>query len=217
MPRLPFLLLLGLFSALASPASAQLKWENPWQEFNRDPEDESVEATFRFTNAGTGPVTVKSVKTSCGCTTAKLEQKTYLPGQSGAVVADFRFGSRTGDQRKIITVKTEDGAQQELNIVVYIRKAMSLSPGLVHWKSGTPAAPQAVTLQAEPGQKINVTGVTSPSPHFSVQLETIAPGTQYRVLVTPASTASREKTEIRIQTDYPADAPRAYTIFARIK
>lgn len=206
-----------IFCAASSPAFAQLKWENPWQEFQRDPEVEYVEATFKFTNTGATPVSVKSVKTSCGCTTAEMAKKTYLPGETGVVTANFHFGDRVGAQRKIVTVKTVDGISQDLNIVVYIHRAMTLTPSLVYWKKAQDALPQAVTLNTEPGQVVHVTRVTSPNPRFAVQLETVTEGAQYRVLIAPTSTVEKDKAEITVQTDYPPDAPRAYTIYARIK
>src|SRR5689334_11783533 len=90
--------------ALGAPAFAQLKWDKPWQEFHRVPEEDHLETKFTFRNAGPSPVTIKSVKTSCGCTTARLEKNLYAPGETGEVVTRFNFGDRKGAHRKLITV-----------------------------------------------------------------------------------------------------------------
>jgi len=60
------------------------------------PSDAAVEAGFAFRNAGDAPVTITGVRTSCGCTAAALEQKTYAPGESGRIDVRFGFGARTG-------------------------------------------------------------------------------------------------------------------------
>ncbi|MGB8166405.1 MAG: DUF1573 domain-containing protein [Chthoniobacteraceae bacterium] len=210
------LLLLALLCC-APPALAQLQWEKPWQEFHRPPEDDYLETKFNFRNAGTSPVTIKSVKTSCGCTTAHLEKKTFSPGEKGEIVTRFTFGQRTGGHRKLITVTTADGARQELNLVVFIHPALTVSPALVFWKVGQPAEAQMVHLAAEPGTTVRVKSVTSSNPRLSATLKAIKAGEHYALSVKPADTTQRESAELTVETDYPSDAPRAFTIHARIK
>jgi Protein of unknown function (DUF1573) len=212
-----FRLLLFALLGCASTAFAQLKWDKPWQEFHRPPEDDHLETTFSFRNSGSTPVTIKSVKTSCGCTTAKLDKNTYAPGEKGEVVARFSFGQRKGAHRKLITITTDDDARQELNLVVFIHPALAVSPALVFWKVGQPAVAQTVQLTAEPGTTVRVKSVTSSNPRLSATLKTNKPGEEYALSVRPADTAQRETAELIVQTDYPPDAPRAFTIHARIK
>jgi hypothetical protein len=44
------------------------------------PGQASYTAEFAFENAGDEPVTIESVRTSCGCTAAELEKAVYRPG-----------------------------------------------------------------------------------------------------------------------------------------
>jgi hypothetical protein len=162
-------------------------------------------------------VTIKSVKTSCGCTAARLEKKTYGPGEQGEVTARFSFGGRKGAQRKLITVRSDDGTQQELNLVVVINPGLTISPALVFWRIGQPAEERLVQLTAEPGMPVRVKSVSSSNPRLRATLQTTKPGEQYAVSVKPADTTQRETAELTVQTDYPPDAPRAFTIYARIK
>ena len=55
------------------------------------------------------------------------------------------------------------------------------------------------------------------NPKFAVALQTTQPGLQYTIAITPAGTTQKDTAEITVQTDFPADAPHAYTIYARIK
>jgi hypothetical protein len=206
-----------LLLALVTPAFAQLKWDKPWQEFHRSPADGHLETAFAFQNAGQNTVTIKSIKTSCGCTTARLEKKTLAPGERGELTAKFNFGDRKGAHRKMITVKTDDGQQQELNFVVDIREALTIAPALVFWKVGQPAEPRTVQLDAAPGTAVRVKSVTSSNPRVAATLQTVKTGERYLLSVKPADTAQKEAAQLTLQTDYPPDAPRAYTIHARIK
>lgn len=212
-----FRALFALLLILATPAFAQLKWDKPWQQFQRSPADGSLEATFAFQNAGMGTVTIKSVRTSCGCTTARLEKKVIPPGERGALTAKFVFGDRKGAHRKMITVKTDDGQVQELNFVVNIREALTITPALVFWKVGQPAEPRNVELTAESGTPVRIKSVTSSNPRLAARLQTVEPGARYVVAVTPEDTAQKEAAQLTVQTDFPPDAPRAYVIHARIK
>ncbi|MFZ4763511.1 MAG: DUF1573 domain-containing protein [Roseimicrobium sp.] len=53
------------------------------------PEATTTEATFAFTNSGTEPVSIRSVRTSCGCTVADASTKTYAPGEGGQIKVTF--------------------------------------------------------------------------------------------------------------------------------
>lgn len=205
-----------LFAA-ASLAHADLTWDKPVQEYHRVPEDGHVAAKFAFKNTGTTPVTVKRVKTSCGCTSAKLAKNTFAPGESGEIEVKFSFGMRRGPQRKIISAATDDGKEQLLDLRVYIHEPLTLTPALVYWKVGQPAEPKAVKLTIPDGVKLSVKSVKSSDPRVSAKVETVTPGKEYVVNVTPTGTAEKLAAELTIETDFPSDAPRSYRLFARIK
>ena len=89
-------------------AMAQIEWAKRSVELRPKPDEAQVVATFPFTNAGTEPVTITSLRTSCDCTTASLAKHTYAPGEGGSITATFTVGGRTGPQTKTILVQTTD-------------------------------------------------------------------------------------------------------------
>src|SRR5476651_2168195 len=91
---------------LTTAAFAELKWDKPVQQFQRTPDDKEIDAHFTFRNVGSTPVTIKTLRSSCGCTTARMEKKTYAPGEQGEVIVQFVFGSRKDVHRKTVTVTT---------------------------------------------------------------------------------------------------------------
>ena len=200
------------------PLRAELRWEQRNQNFHRLPSDGHVETKYVFRNEGKTAVTVRKVRTSCGCTSAKLGKDTYAPGEQGEISVKFTFGDRKGPQRKIITVEADDKTEPtELSLQVWIHEPLTIAPALVLWKTGDANAAKAVQVTSEEGTPVRVKGVTSSNPRLAAKLETIKAGERYAISVTPADTTRKESAEITVETDFPADAPRSYTIHARIK
>jgi hypothetical protein len=211
--------LLPLFLSTAVAASAQLRWEKTTQSFERSPGDPAVEATYAFKNAGSAPVTITKLRSSCGCTAAKLEKRTYAPGETGEIAAKFTLGDRRGLHVVGVTVTTDDKSAEPIQLVLRVNIAdpLKVEPALVWWRVGAAAEPKVVQLTAEATRPVRIKSVTSTNPRISAKLQTATAGQRYSLTVRPADTASKEVAEIRVQTDFPPDAPRSYLIYARVK
>jgi hypothetical protein len=204
---------------LAVAARADLKWDKPAQEFQRTPAEAALEAHFTFQNTGQSPVTIKSLRASCGCTTARLEKKTYAPGEQGEVLTRFVFGDRKGLHHLTVSVVTAEKPNEPmvLDLRVYIHDPVTIAPALVYWKTGESPAAKTAQVNAEAGQPVHVKSVASSNPRVTATLQIVKPGAQYIVSVAPADTTQKESAEISVQTDFPPDSPKTYTIHARIK
>ncbi len=211
-------LVAGLLLSLAASGFADLHWDKPIQEFKCTPDDKHVEAHYTFKNTGSTTVTVKTVRTSCGCTTAKLDKKVYQPGETGEVVANYAFKGATGQLRKLITVISDDHPDQPvtLDLRVFVHEPFELKPALVYWRSGDAGEAKSVQVLAT-GYPVKVKSVSTSNPRFTTTLETVKQGEEYTVSVKPADTAQKEAAEISVLTDYPPENPRVYTIHARVK
>lgn len=62
---------------------------------------------FDFTNAGTRPIRILSVKASCGCTTPDWSKEPVAPGRAGFIQASFNPKGRPGYFNKSLTVMTD--------------------------------------------------------------------------------------------------------------
>ena len=199
-------------------AHAELVWENPAQEFQRRPEEKELAVSFTFKNSGKQPVTIAKVTSSCGCTTAELPKKTYQPGECGSLTAKFTFGGRRGAQAKSIAVTTDDQKTVQLSFnCLILDDPVALIPPLVNWRVGESAAAKQVDISVAQNPRINVTAVASSNPRVFATLSTIKPGEKYSVSVTPTDTAREEFAQVFVQTDFPPEGPKAYTIFVRVK
>lgn len=211
--------LLPILLLTTAPAFAQLRWEKTTQSFERSPGDPAVEATYAFKNIGSKPVTIRKLRSTCGCTAAKLDKETYAPGESGEVTARFTLGDRRGLHVVGVTVTTDDKSVEPIQLVLRVNIAdpLKVQPALVWWRVGATAEPKVVQLTAEAARPVRVKSVTSTNPRISAKLHTDAAGQRYSLTVQPQDTASKEVAEIRVQTDFPPDAPRSYLIYARVK
>ncbi len=209
---------LGLLFSLSASTFADLQWDKPIQSFRFTPDTKEVEAHFTFKNTGKTTVIVKNIKVSCGCTVTKLEKKIYGPGEGGDLVATYAFHGETGEMRKLVFVNTDDKPDQPqtLDIRVSVHEPFDIKPVLVYWRVGDPAEPKSATLTAE-SFPVHIKSVSSSNPRITATLQTVKLGEEYNVAIKPTDTAAKETAEITVLTDFPADAPKSYTIHARVK
>jgi len=82
------------------------------------PSDTIVTGVIKFTNVGKAPIKIKKVKTSCGCTVAKLTKLTYQPGEVGEISIKFNTRGFSGMARKSITIFLEKGTPSSIRVIL---------------------------------------------------------------------------------------------------
>jgi hypothetical protein len=207
------------FLALMTSAYAGLKWDNPEQTFAVKPADSTVLAKYRFTNAGTEPVTIDSVRTSCGCTTATLTKKEYLPGEAGEIEARFEVGGRVGHQEKAILVTTSDSPQAPavLRLIVNIPESVKITPEMVFWRVGDAPEPKTIEVSVSDDSPAKIVSVVSSTPDIKATVGDALPAKKATIQVTPTDTSHMNNATLVIKTDYPAENPAAHYAYVRIK
>ena len=207
-----FLLSAGVF------CRGELVWENPEQEFQRTPEDQGLAVDFTFRNKGDSAVTITRITPSCGCTTAELSKKTYAPGETGKLAAKFTFGGRRGPQAKSITVGTDDGKTAQLTFkCLILDDPVALSQSLVFWRVGEAAEAKSVKVSVAATGNVKIASVASTSPRIQAALSPRQEDGKYTVTIHPLDTAQKESAEVFVQSDFPIEGPKAYTIQVRVK
>ena len=98
-----------LIALLPLSLLAQINWDKTVHDFGTTYEDNgSVSQKFSFTNAGEKPVTIKHVRTTCGCTTSQYPKAAINPGDSDSIIATYNPVGRPGDFEKVLKVITQD-------------------------------------------------------------------------------------------------------------
>lgn len=90
-----------------------------------------TEHRFEFTNPYSQPLHVRSVRTSCGCTTPMIETETVPPGGTGVILARFNTGTHTGSRSATVTVTFDrpQFTEVQLHVKGYIRRDVVFHPG----------------------------------------------------------------------------------------
>jgi hypothetical protein len=202
---------------LAMPAFsyAELKFEQTVIEDTITPGDKSYPFEFPFTNTGDTAVEIREVKTTCGCTTAQLEQMVYAPGESGVIKGSFSVGSRQGMQEKKVRVFTKDLAQPEIQLALKldIPQLVTMQPGLLLWRVGSEPETKTLTIRPNVGLGAKILSVECESPDFAVESLPQTDGSQdYEVVVAPLKTEASSRGLIKVTVAVADAEPK--TIFA---
>ena len=63
-----------------------------------------VKHVFRFTNTGSSPLFISTVKTTCGCTVPDWPKDSVPPGGKGEIKVEFNTANKSGRQLKVLWV-----------------------------------------------------------------------------------------------------------------
>lgn len=89
-----------------------------------------IEHSFTFKNTLDHELHVVGVRSSCGCTSPRVEVRTIKPGEEGAVIAAFNTRAFTGQRGATVTVTFDKPyyAEVQLQVRGYIRTDVVIDP-----------------------------------------------------------------------------------------
>lgn len=100
-------------------AQGQVKFESTRFDFEEVREEKGpVSTVFKFSNVGSKPVKLVSVKATCGCTTPTWSRDSILPGGTGMVKVEYNPMGRPGIFAKEILVET-DGSPARISLTIH--------------------------------------------------------------------------------------------------
>jgi len=115
-----------IFISMGVVAQPKIEFEKKVHDFGTIDEHKGpVSHKFLFTNTGNAPLSIQSVKASCGCTTPDWTKSPVLPGEHGYVIAKYDPSSRPGAFNKSLTINSD--AEPQL-LKVYIKGVVNPRP-----------------------------------------------------------------------------------------
>jgi len=195
---------------VSSGLQAGIVWQTTEVEYQAKPGEEVIHAAFPFEIEGDA-VTIESIRTSCGCTTTKLEKKTYEPGENGVIEAKFELGSRVGQQQKYISVQTNDPdvPKQDLKLNVYIPHILKIEPRFVYWNKGMKSYhEQSIDLIPDSDVAVSIVNVTSDQKQLQLRWEAQEDENKYRLYlkpVVPEGEVPFFRAIVKIEIDAPVE------------
>ena len=96
------------FITILAAGTADIKFEKTKHNFGLFSESNpKVTCTFKFKNAGDGPLIIHQAIASCGCTVPQYPKEPIKPGESGQITVTYNgYGRFPGRFRKSITIRT---------------------------------------------------------------------------------------------------------------
>jgi Protein of unknown function (DUF1573) len=213
-----YLIPAAILLLLAVSLHAELKWEQTTLELSPPVTEKQAVGHFKYQNTGDQPIHFKSVKASCGCTTAQTQKDQVGPGEKGEITATFNIGDRVGQQVKTVTVETDDPAHAMtvLTLKTNIAQVLELTPNFVFWQAGEEPKPKTVTARAGKGVPVKDIQVTSANPQFEAKVDKGAEPGQFKINIQPKDTKTAVFGTVTVKTDFPKEAPKVFYITARI-
>jgi len=164
-----------------------LRFEDLDYDVGMIPVVQKIEHVFRFTNAGGKDVTIKSLGSSCSCTTAFMDgaadgkEITLKPGDSSGIHVSFSVGYR-GPVFHVVTATTSDPEYPIVYLTVhgFVPQDLQVIPSsiLMVGEKGEEAARQIKVIGP---QTMEITAVTAENPFLKVVPELIETGETRKV------------------------------------
>lgn len=152
----------------------------------------TLTTTLKVKNIGSGILTIKDVKKSCGCTTPTVAKNTLAPGETTDIGISVTASTSTGPIQKSITIIT-DGAETPsvaVTLKANILRDVTVFPSWVQVLNGKIGTPSSSTvkitnsgtspLTIEPPQTSNANATISSD---LTKTETLKPGESREVTV----------------------------------
>lgn len=184
------------------PLQAELRFDKKVIEASVEPDVKSYAFEFPFENAGSAPITITEISTSCGCTVAELEKKEYAPGENGVIKGSISVGGKKGVQRQSVYVKTSEDSKERigLQLAINVPELLEIKPGVVFWRKGSQPEIKEIQLVPNADYDLKIKSVESEHNLFGVEL--VDEEASQVLAVVPVNTAENVRDTIRIHAEY---------------
>jgi hypothetical protein len=173
-------LLSVVFLPAASPSQdwARQMFKTFEHDFGTVAKSAKVEYEFEITNPWVEDVHIAGVRSSCGCTSVRVENSTLKSWEKGRVVAHFNTHLFTGQKGATITVTIDRPypAEVQLRVSGFIRNDIAFNPTSVTFgtvDAGTPAE-QLVNVGYSGYSNWQLQHVRSANPHLRAEVRELS-------------------------------------------
>lgn len=202
----------------------KIQFATPVYDFGKVLNGKVVKHDFIFTNTGEALLKIKSVHTSCGCTTAGAWSREVKPGQTGSIPIQFHGGNYSGPVTKRITVTCNDPAHREtvLQIKAKIWKPIDVAPqvAVLNLTAGASSnVTKTVRLINNLGVPVTLSAPESDNHSFTAELKTVQPGKEFQLTITamPPFSAGNIHAFVTLKTSMTNAAVVKVPVFAIVR
>lgn len=188
-------------------------------------EGENIQGSIKFVNVGVTPVTIKNVRTSCGCTAAKPDKKTYAVGDTAEINYTVKTRGFKGNIAKSIRISfaEENIKDASFTIRAYISKDINITPNYLQFQPVSQNSDTIITeffeVQNETEAPVEIKKITVYNNLLKITPENavIPPHKShlFQVKFTPTE-SGRHDTRISIESDYTKEPIMYLPVFIQV-
>jgi hypothetical protein len=178
-----------------------------------------------FTNAGTAPLVIQQVVTTCACAAGKIPDKPIPPGGKGSITVTFLAGQLRGKVTKYIFVFSNDPAMKRslLTITAEVKLEVEAVPSGLYFgslKLGD-SVERPIVIRPVEVKSFHILGVKSESPLITVAPPQPAgppePEGSYRLVVKigPVTQVGQINSRLVVRTDLPHQKELLIPVYGR--
>jgi hypothetical protein len=103
-----------------------------------------------------------------------------------------------------------------LTLKADIAVPMDIKPAFVYWRGGEDPKPKTVVVKAAKEFPVKNITVKSATTDFTAKVEDGSMPGEWKIDIQPKDTSRAMSTAITIQTDFPKEAPRSFSVNAQV-
>jgi hypothetical protein len=213
-----------IISAVDGHAAQCISVNHASYDFGTIPQGQKVEHVFIVKNNGDVPLSIKSIRPSCGCTAAQASSRVIQPGKTSEIKATFNSANFFGVIHKTIAVESDDPKVpvSTLSLNGSVIEEITINPRQINLgvlKSGS-AKEIALSVGNNSKQIVRVLSVKSPMPQINVKPlnSVIKPGETaiINVSASPHKSDRMLSGYISIMTDNPTKTEIIVPVYASV-
>jgi hypothetical protein len=164
------LITLTPFCSFSQP---RIEFDEEAHDWGRLLEGEKTTHSFHFRNAGTKPLRIFDVTTTCGCTAALASDSLVMPGEEGSVKVTFDSRGRMGHQSKHVNVRTNDPEHTTVRLGIKgdVRVVLRVDPKNINFGEVPAGEKRRMTITLAPGtsSRFDILDMELPGEYFEVR------------------------------------------------
>jgi hypothetical protein len=176
------------------------------------------EASFFFLaeNRSTTPVRIRSLKASCGCTKVTFNREQILAGET--VTIEGTVSISTHEESRVIQILVETTtAVTPLSVQVIKKMPVRAIPRALIWSKEEALTTKHIIVQLwKQSPPLLITSIAADSAKLHIDIEVLAPSTEFRLKVTPKQSAGGAS-PIKIAVEDAAGGKHEIVAYAYIK
>lgn len=187
-------------------------------------EGDIVQHTFSFRNAGTAPLIINRVRSSCGCTVPRLSAEILAPGDTAEIAMIFDTARFRGQQVKTVYLYTNDPRREVIQLSMHgmVEQIIVAEPSRIDYgvvKSGE-SAEIDVVLSSRIQAPITLRNIRLTHPDMQAELSQniLQPGAPATLTlrVLPSQDRGRLSGYVVIATDNPRLPEMRIAVFGMV-